>query len=188
MNNIFNQKKLDNLNNPVRLQMIPPEYIWKLIEPEKHSDKVEIGAGTGIFSRAFQTISGTGKTIAFDISSEMIEWMTENIVTEYPQIIPLTASADTLPIADNSADIVYMITLHHELDSPESALQECRRILRSNGRIFIVDWNMNNTRMGPPAEIRFTAETVADQLNDAGFLNTRIDKGLDDFFIVTADG
>lgn len=141
----FNRKKLEKLNNPERLGMIPPEYIWKTLAPDHHTDKVEIGAGTGLFSKAFQELSGEGHTIALDISEEMVTWMKENIIEEFPQIIPMKTNGKNLPLADNSADIVFMICLHHEIESPEALLSEVRRILRNSGKMFIVDWNKNNS-------------------------------------------
>ena len=98
MNKQFNPKKLAKLNDPQRLKMIPPEYVWDLMKPSRHADKVEIGAGAGIFSRAFQRLSGTGKTIALDISEVMIDWMIENISNEYPDVIPLKTDGQNLPL------------------------------------------------------------------------------------------
>ena len=188
MNKRFNSKKLEKLNNPERLEMIPPAYIWNVIAPVHHTDKVEIGAGTGLFSREFQKISGRGKTFALDISEDMISWMKENIIEDFPSIIPMKTDGKVLPLADNLADIIYTITMHHEVGDPGEMLCEARRILRKEGRIFIADWNMNRMDSGPPAEIRCTAEEVASQLDEAGFPDVRIDPGFDNFFLVTARG
>lgn len=186
MSNIFNPKKLEKLNNPVRLKMIPPEYIWKVLEPQNHEIKVEIGAGTGLFSREFQRLSGKGKTIAFDISDMMVDWMTENIIEDYPDIIPMKTDGASLMLADKYADIVLMITVHHELSDKDKILNEAKRILNDTGKIAIIDWNMNNLSEGPPAEIRYKPEEVAKELENTGFSSIQIDNNLDNFFIVTA--
>ena len=187
MNRRFNPQKLENLNNPQRLEMIPPGYIWKKLNPAAHSVKVEIGAGTGIFSRAFQNLSGTGKTWALDISDVMVDWMIENITSGNPDIIPLKTDGILLPLADSAADIVFMITVHHELDNPPATLKEANRILNNSGKIFIVDWDMSDTGHGPSKDIRYRPEEVAAQLTEAGFTNIEIDTGIPSFFLLTAD-
>ncbi len=182
----FNPKKLEKLNNPERLKMIPPEYIWQSLNPAEHDDKLEIGAGTAVFSLAFQKLSGRGTTTAVDSSELMVDWMRENIVPDNPEIIPLLTDGTTVPVKDESADLVYMITVHHELDDQPGMLREAKRILRKNRKIFIVDWNMNDTEHGPAVEHRCYPADVADQLKAAGFGDVRIFEGMKDFFLVTA--
>ena len=187
MSKQFKPEKLKKLNNPVRLKMIPPDYIWKALAPEAHADMVEIGAGTGLFSRAFQKLSGTGKTLALDISDEMVDWMVENISADYPEIEPMKTDGKNLPLADDSADIVFMITVHHELDDKIGILKEARRILRNTGKIFIVDWNMTNLEHGPDVKIRCNPEDVAEELKETGFIGITIDRSLENVFLITAD-
>ena len=187
MNKRFNPAKLEKLNNPARLEMIDPAYIWDRLKPEKHETKVEIGAGTGIFSLAFQNLSGQGKTFALDIAGEMVSYMKENVASGHPEIIPRLVAGNRLPLEEGTADLVYMITVHHELDDPRSTLEEARRILRKGGRIFIVDWNGNSLEKGPSAAIRITPEQAAAQLEEAGFRHVEIDPGFENFFLVLAE-
>lgn len=187
MNKQFDPKKLEKLNNPERLKMIPPEYIWNKLKPKKYRDIVEIGAGTGFFSRAFQDLSGTGTTIAIDVSEIMINWMNENITEENPNIIPLKTNGSVIPLEDSSADIVFMITLHHELDNPSEMLNESHRLLRENGKIFIIDWNKQDLQYGPPKDIRCNPEDVAGQLETAGFKKIETDNSLKSFFLLIAE-
>ncbi len=187
MNRQFNPKKLDKLNNPARLEMIPPEYIWKKLDPARHTNMVEIGAGTGLFSKAFQTLSGEGKTFAIDVSEIMVEWMQQNVVPENPDIIPLKTDGTSLPFQDETVDLVFTITVHHELENPTGLLTEANRIMRPGGKIFIVDWNMNDPDHGPSTDIRCSPEQVSRQLESAGFHNITIDNGLENFFIVFAE-
>ncbi len=183
----FNPAKLEKLNNPARLEMIDPLYIWERLKMKHHDIKVEIGAGTGLFSRAFQKLSGKGKTMALDISPEMVAYMEEHGTVDGTAIQPILVSDGRLPLEDGSADLVYMITVHHELDDPDGMLREAHRILRKGGRLFIVDWNGNNLAMGPSAAIRCAPEQVASQLEKAGFSNVTIDPGFENFFLVLAD-
>ncbi len=187
MSRLFDPKKIDKLNNPTRLEMIPPGHIWKIVNPAKHTDMVEIGAGTGLFSKAFQKLSGEGKTIAVDISEIMIDWMQQNIVPDNPDIIPIKTDGKTLPLLNESADFVFMITVHHELEDPKGILAEANRTLRSGGKILIIDWNMKDPEHGPSPDIRCNPDLVFRQLQSAGFHDITINKSLENFFIVFAE-
>ncbi|WP_419727368.1 methyltransferase domain-containing protein [Terrisporobacter petrolearius] len=45
-----------------------------------------------------------------------------------------------IPLEDKVADLVFMITLHHELENGEKLLKDANRILKDNGKILICDW------------------------------------------------
>ncbi|MBI9108573.1 MAG: class I SAM-dependent methyltransferase [Spirochaetales bacterium] len=186
MNNRFNPKKLDKLNNPERLKDIPPEYIWQKLDMAETGTLVDIGAGTGFFSIPFQSLSG-GKIYACDISETMINWMKKNITPDHPEIIPVQMKSVKVPLPDSSTDLVYMITLHHELEYPLENLREAHRLLRKGGKIFIVDWKKIEMQTGPSIDIRCTAEDVSIQLKDAGFRNISIDESLPKFFLIIGE-
>lgn len=84
----------------------------------------------------------------------MIDWIKENIVSTYPELIPVQTEEVSIPLDDEIADIVFTINLHHELENPDKTINEAYRILRPGGKVFIVDWK-KGTPTGPPEEIRW---------------------------------
>lgn len=182
----FDPKKLHKLNNPDRLLDIPPEYIWEKINIEGPNVLVDIGAGTGFFSVNFLKYTKKGKIFACDISDIMIQWMNNNICSKYPDIVPLKMEENAVPLEDELADLVYMINLHHELDNPETILKESFRILKANGKIFIVDWKKEDMSEGPPTHIRYLPEQVKDELVNLKFKNVAIFTEMPKHFIVVA--
>jgi tRNA A58 N-methylase Trm61 len=62
MNNRFDPKKLEKLNNPERLKIVPPQYIWKMLNLKNVRTIVDIGAGTGFFSIPFLELSGAAES------------------------------------------------------------------------------------------------------------------------------
>lgn len=183
----FNPKKLEKLNNPNRLKNIPPDYIWDKLQLSECKTILDIGAGTGLFSKAFAELMGDGEIYALDISEVMIRWIEDNVVDRYKNIKPTLMSESKIPLVDEFADLVLMITLHHELDSPEIMLKEALRILKKEGKICIIDWKKAETPMGPPLEIRCSIEVVTKQLKDAGFNKIQSDNSLDMFSIIFAE-
>ena len=150
----FDPKKLEKLNNPKRLKDIPPDYVLDKLSMEKANIVVEIGAGTAFFSIAFLQYVNPSKIYACDVSEVMINWIKENVVQNFPNITPVKTEENSIPLDDGIADLVFMINLHHELDNPTLIVKEAYRILKSSGKIFIVDWEKKNMAEGPPARIR----------------------------------
>ena len=134
----FDPKKLDKLNNPQRLLDIPIEYIWNKIHLTDPVVLVDIGAGTGFFSVPFLKYVKNGKIFACDTSDIMIQWMKNNICPQYPDIVPLKMEESAVPLEDGIADLVYMINLHHELDQPQTILEESFRILKKRTAPYLL--------------------------------------------------
>ncbi len=182
----FDTKKLNKLNNPDRLIDIPPEYIWGKLNLTNMDIFIDIGAGTGFFSVPFLKYTKNGKIFACDISDIMIQWMKENICTEHPGIVPVKMEENVVPLGDGLADLVYMINLHHELEKPEEILKESLRLLKKNGKIFIVDWKKKDMPQGPPMHLRYSPEKVQSQLVSTGFENISIYNELPEHFLIIA--
>ncbi len=180
----FDPKKLQKLNNPQRLIDIPLDYIWGKLNIAKPDVCVEIGAGTAFFDIAVLQKHETSTIYACDLSEVMIEWMKENVFPKYPNIIPVKTEEYTVPLEDGIADLVFMINLHHELDNPSLTIKEAKRILKPNGKIFIVDWKKIEMPEGPPAQIRCLPEQVQEQLLNAGFKNVDMYNELPKHFLV----
>ncbi len=185
--NIFDPKHLEKLNDPERLEEIPPDYIWEKLEIENPDVIVDIGAGTGFFSQEFHKFTNNGKVYAFDISDIMVTWMENNVAANNSAIIPNIIRHDTLPLKSESVDLVYMINLHHELENHENLLCESHRVLKKGRKLFIVDWKKDASKHGPPNHIRLDAKTVARQLEPVGFSNIKIYNDLEKHFLLIAE-
>ncbi|MGE4518414.1 MAG: class I SAM-dependent methyltransferase [Desulfobacteraceae bacterium] len=183
----FDVRKLDKLNNPQRLVDISPDYIIDKLNITKADVIADIGAGTALFSIAFYELLNPSAVYALDISDEMLEWVRGNVCTDYPRIIPLKSEENLLPVESETADLAFMINLHHELVNPLLSLREAFRIIKPGGRFFAVDWKKEEMSDGPPQNIRFMAEDAADQIVKAGFMNVSIFNDLRNHFLVTGE-
>ena len=180
----FDPRKLQKLNDPQRLMDIPPDYIWERLHMEKSGVFVELGAGTAFFSVAFLQKFNPSILYACDVSEVMLNWVKKNVTSKYPDIVPVKAEEHTVPLDDGIADLVFMINLHHELEAPSLTVEEACRILKPDGKIFIVDWKKRDMPDGPPARIRYLPGKVKEQMVNAGFKDVAIYDELQKHFLV----
>lgn len=169
----FDTKKLDKLNNTERLKWINPDLIWETLQLNTPKTLIDIGAGTGIFAKEFTKKipdgKPEGKVYACDSSEVMIDWMQENLAEK--NIIPFLTKENSINLDNEIADLIYMITVHHELYEPENLLRETHRLLKSGGKIAIIDWKKEEMTNGPSIEKRISEETIIIQLKNVGFDN-----------------
>lgn len=170
----FDPKKLAKLNDPKRTESLNPELIWNALGLAGPKVLVDIGAGTGFFSRLFSDRMKTGVVYACDTSEVMIDWMKENLPPDLEgRVVPLKTEESALPLDSGSADLVTMLNLHHEIEEPERILREAFRVLKGGGTAAIIDWKAEETPEGPPLSIRVAPELIEAQMAGAGFVNVR---------------
>lgn len=181
MKNNFNISKL---NNPRRFNLIPPEYIWAKLDIDECNILVDLGAGTGLFSEAFTALAECQVTYAYDISPDMIDWMKENLSNSTKKIIPVLMKPGKIPLDDNSADLVLMINLFHEVKNPVYAINEVYRVLKKDGKICIIDWKKMDSERGPSFEKRVGEDKIIESVNKCGFSSVNCDDGLQEHSFV----
>ncbi len=174
----FNMEKLERLNDPGRFESLPPDAFFAAAgSPASACTIVEIGAGTGLFAAAFAERAPKATVYAADTADEMLDWMRANRPeVAAGRVVPLKATETGVPLADEAADVVYMVNLHHELARPEESYAEAFRLLAPGGRILVVDWAPRETPKGPPQEVRVSAEALAAYLSGAGFADVAVDE------------
>lgn len=89
----------------------------------------DIGGGTGNYASAFTQLGW--EPLVIDRSPEMLEQ------AEAKGLETLLASAEQLPLGDQSFDAALMVSMLHHTDDPAAAIAEARRILRPGGRLAI---------------------------------------------------
>lgn len=183
----FDPAKLDRLNNPERLNDLPPDILFSQFRSMKPEIILDIGAGTGFFSVHLAKYFPVSKIYACDISAAMFNWMSENITSEHEQISVHLMEENQIPFVDSTGDLLIMINLHHELNNPDMLLKECHRVLKPGGKILIADWKKEVMPMGPPIEIRCKPEDVEEQLKDARFENISVNMQMVKHFVISGE-
>ena len=103
------------------------------------STVVEIGSGTGKFTRALQA---TGAAI---VAVEPLEGMRREFHRQLPDVLVLPGRAEDLPVPDGFADAVFAAQAFHWFEGAAS-VREIARVLRPGGGLGLV-WNNRDTRL-----------------------------------------
>ena len=99
-------------------------------------DVVDVGAGTGKLTRA---LLGEGRRVtAIDPDPEMLAVL----ATALPEVTTGLGTAESLPLADGSADLVTLGQAWHWVD-PVAASAEIGRVLRPAGALALL-WNIRD--------------------------------------------
>ncbi|WP_342050280.1 MULTISPECIES: class I SAM-dependent methyltransferase [unclassified Cupriavidus] len=97
---------------------------------------VDLGAGTGKFTRLLQP---TGATI---IAVEPVAQMRDQLSGALPGVQAVAGTAESMPLPDASVDAVVCAQAFHWFANT-AAMREIRRVLRPGGRLGLV-WNVRD--------------------------------------------
>lgn len=138
-------KKFDNIANiyDKYRPTYPIEIIDNVIEKCHFNDKnlliADIGAGTGIFTQTL--LSNSRKIFAVEPNKDMRNVLIKKF-KDNDSVEIIAGSAENTNIESNKLDLVTVAQAFHWFDI-EKFRNECKRILKPQGKIFIV-WNKIN--------------------------------------------
>jgi ubiquinone/menaquinone biosynthesis C-methylase UbiE len=164
----FDAKKAGILDSPDRTQFLNPESILDKLGLTGEMALADLGCGTGFFS--IPASKRVTKVFSLDIQQEMLDILNDKIKKEkITNIETILSEESSIPLSDNSADVLLMSNVFHELEDRNSLLREAKRILTTTGRLVIIDWKKIQMDFGPPIEERLTEKYVIDICNENGF-------------------
>lgn len=114
-----------------RVRPEPPEEALDWLVPPGCRVAVDVGAGTGLFSRALQ------RRVREVIAVEPDDRMRAVLAARSPGIRPVAGRGEAIPAPDASADAVFVSSAWHWLD-PSLAIPEIGRVLRDGGRLGVI--------------------------------------------------
>ena len=162
-----NHKKLDS---PDRLEWQNPSLILDWLELDGTETVVDIGSGTGFMALPLAERWPDSTVCGVDLSDKMTGILAERAAERgLKNVKTVLTDGKTIGIPDNTADIVLMVNVLHELDKDYALVNEARRILKPGSRLVLIDWKGDLTPVGPPVAERVNEEEAADIMEARDF-------------------
>ncbi|OPA84972.1 SAM-dependent methyltransferase [Pseudomonas fluorescens] len=111
-------------------------WLAETLHIDAHSTVIDLGAGTGKFTRMLSTLAPTL------IAVEPVAAMGAQLRKLLPDVRLLNGTAESIPLEAASADALVCAQAFHWF-STEAALAEIHRVLKSDGRLGLV-WNVRD--------------------------------------------
>jgi len=165
---IFDIKQAHKLDSPGRARDLRPRELLKDVAKIGKGDTcVDFGSGTGAFALLMAELAGSkGKVYAVDNSAEMLE----HIRAKNPPANLTLINSDVTKTGLNAriADICLLAFILHEIKQPDNLVAEAFRLLKSEGRLVVVEWKAELDSPGPPRKKRISKEQIARLFSQTG--------------------
>ncbi len=166
---IFDPANKHKLWDEERFKILPPIEILKEIGLKSGDVIVDVGCGNGYFTiPASEIVRPHGKVYACDISNEMLDDLKSRLTTQ-GNIETILSEKYHIPLPNEIADIMLIANVLHEVENKVLFLRELQRLLRTDGRLAIIDWLPIEMEKGPPLHERLNYDQIIDFAISAKF-------------------
>jgi SAM-dependent methyltransferase len=132
-------------------------------------DVADLGCGTGYTAAALAPHVKT--VVGVDQSAAMLGAARKR-TADFPNVDLRQGSLEALPLDDDSVDAVLLVLALTYVTDPQRALSEASRVLRSGGRVVVVDLLRHDRedfqRKMEQASLGFDPEALAEMLREVG--------------------
>lgn len=160
--------KINFLDSLERKHTFPPEELLKMI-PIKETDSIlDLGAGTGYLTIPSSKLVN-GIVYALDIDQNMLDIINSKAAKENITNINLVNSdINSIPIPNNSVDIILASLVLHELQPLANTLSKLTPLIKTGGYILCLEYEVQKEYVeGPKLHHRISSIDMEKELKDA---------------------
>lgn len=156
----YDPEKASSLDSKIRAFFMPSKVeVLEVMRPQKNEIWADLGCGTGFYSIPLSF--AVKKVHALDISDKMITLLNQKIQLQGIKNIDSRVSEENvLPLVDDSVDAVLMSFVAHELENPPNFFSEISRVLKKQGRLYVIEFVKQRYTLGPPMKERLDREQI----------------------------
>ena len=151
-------------------EFVNPIQILEKVGLRKNMIAVDFGSGSGGWTIPLALKLEQGRVYAIDLQEEPISALMGRAklqgISNVKKIIA-DVEKGVLEIKSFSCDLVLMTDLLFQIDDRPAVFKEANRVLKSEGKILVVDWNVDSS-LGP-REGRISQEEVKELAQNFGF-------------------
>jgi ubiquinone/menaquinone biosynthesis C-methylase UbiE len=161
----------DWLVRPDREETEQPEKVLDSLELKPGMTVVDLGAGVGYFTlRLARRVGPEGKVLGVEVQEEMLRGLKERAAKEgVENVVPILATEKDPRLSEDTADLVLMVDVYHELAHPREVMAAVRKALRSKGRVVLVEYRGEDPTVPIKPLHRTTLPQMRAELEALGF-------------------
>ena len=129
----------------------------------------DIGAGSGYHTFRMALKAPKGFIYAIDIQEEMLSEISSRINNGYlKNITPILGSETNINLTENSVDKILLVDVYHEFKYPFEMMKSIKKALRSNGKIFIIEYRGEDPKVPIKKIHKMTEKQVVKEMKAIG--------------------
>jgi len=134
----------------------------------------DFGAGIGLYSKfAGKKVGDSGKVYAVEVQKDLVKkledeiriWRASNITVIWGDIEKINGTK----ITDASVDVVIVSNVLFQCEDKLGLIDEIKRILKSTGKVLLVDWSESFGGMGPSIDHVVNQDQATELFSKRGF-------------------
>ena len=154
-------------------QFLKPDELLSSVGVSPEAVIADFGCGNGYYSVAAGILVGAkAQVFALDLMEDALSQTASlakltglhNIITKLCNLETIRGSS----LADTSCDLIILASILHQVENKENLLREAYRILKTGGKVLVVEWE-KVASFGPEHKIRVMKEEVKKLAEKLGF-------------------
>ncbi len=159
------------LTRPDRDSDERPDTLVDALEIPRGATVADLGAGAGYFTwRLARRVGPQGRVIAVEIQRQMLDLVAQEVKKEALTNVELVLGSPRDPrLPEGSVDLVLIANAYHEFSEPEAILAAVRRCLKPDGRLVLIEYAKENSRVPISPLHRMSFNEIRSEVESAGF-------------------
>lgn len=142
----------------------------------------DLGAGSGFYSmQAARMVGAEGRVYAVDVQRDLLERIKESAKREHlVNLDVLWGDIEKIGgsrLGEEKVDLVLICNTLFQVEHKEDLVTEAYRILKSGGRVAIIDWTDSHGGVGPESGLVFSPTEAKELFSKKFTLDKEFDAG-----------
>lgn len=165
------ERWVKRFEDPKRQEWQKPDKVVEALNLKPGDTVVDIGAGTGYFTRRFaKEVLPGGRALGLDIENSLVNYMKEdarklNLDNYEARVV----KPDNPELEPGSVDVIFLCNTYHHIDKRVDYFGRISSSLKPGGRVVIVDYYKKEMPEGPPPRHKLSKEAVQKEMKGAGY-------------------
>ncbi len=131
----------------------------------------DMGCGNGFYTFKLAKLAGkTGRVLAVDIQPEMLRMLEARAKKQAIKNVELIQGSVIDPkLPEGELDLILLVDVYHEFSYPEQMLRAMRKALKSDGRLVLVEFRLEDPNVPIKLEHKMSKEQVKKELLPNGY-------------------